>query len=521
MAAELWRYEELKRVTSSASKAIDTLLKLEKENSNLKGELRAALERSVKDTLESQQKIAKVAEELKASKLVTRKLQKQCARARTVKESAVLRTKEKVLKEKSVHKLLFEGTYTEETRNLVCFLVKAGCSRDHVSHVIHAVLKAVGISAKGNISRRTVSRVILEGYYAAQVQLGHEMENAKSMTLSGDGTTHKATQMNARHVNYQVEAGSGGESTTTEHVTHLLGIHSALDGSSEQSVQAWKDILAEITEIYNQSPLKQHSGGFFRVVDIFFKVAGMHSDHCAKEKKDAQLLEKEKTSAVYKSLGEDAIMERSNQELQPDYLEAWRDMIKSVGGAKKWSALSENEQAEKEAGMLEQLVIKLGKDRLEELDENERRILKLFIWAGCGCHKDLNTVRGGNMAMMAWWDENSIPGPVLLANRDNKAVLEDYDPELDNALFAQDRALNMTSRGGVKTTKLAGDICNNKNDKKGYHDDFCWWWAKNVGKSFTFPDTSNTRFQSHCVAAGDLILHLPQFIQFPEYIREI
>jgi hypothetical protein len=78
----------------------------------------------------------------------------------------------------------------------------------------------------------------------------------------------------------------------------------------------------------------------------------------------------------------------------------------------------------------------------------------------------------------------------------------------------------MTSRGGVKTTKLAGDICNNKDDKKGYHDDFCWWWAKNVGTSFTFPDTSNTRFQSHCVAAGDLILHLPQFVQFLEYIRD-
>ena len=43
------------------------------------------------------------------------------------------------------------------------------------------------------------------------------------------------------------------------------------------------------------------------------------------------------------------------------------------------SALYENEQAEKEAEMLEQLVIRLGKDKLEELDENERRILKLFI----------------------------------------------------------------------------------------------------------------------------------------------
>ena len=39
------------------------------------------------------------------------------------------------------------------------------------------MLKTAGISAYGQISRRTVSRVIVERYYAAQVQLGHEMKN--------------------------------------------------------------------------------------------------------------------------------------------------------------------------------------------------------------------------------------------------------------------------------------------------------------------------------------------------------
>ena len=53
------------------------------------------------------------------------------------------------------------------------------------------------------------------------------------------------------------------------------------------------------------------------------------------------------------------------------------------------------------ATMMEKLVIKLEKASFEMLSDDEKHVLKLFIWAGCGCHKDLNTVRGGNAAMMA------------------------------------------------------------------------------------------------------------------------
>ena len=73
-------------------------------------------------------------------------------------------------------------------------------------------------------------------------------------------------------------------------------------------------------------------------------------------------------------------------------MEATGDMIKSVGGQKKWDALPEHEQAERQAHMMEQLVISLGTESYQSLEESEKRILKLFIWVGCGCHKDLNTV---------------------------------------------------------------------------------------------------------------------------------
>src|SRR6266487_3155619 len=78
----------------------------------------------------------------------------------------------------------------------------------------------------------------------------------------------------------------------------------------------------------------------------------------------------------------------------------------------------------------------------------------------------------------------------------------------------------MTTRGGIKATKLAGDILNNTNDKKGHHDTFRSWWKTNVGEDLTFPDTSNTRFQSHCEAAAVLLQHLPHFVEFLDFIKE-
>ena len=73
--------------------------------------------------------------------------------------------------------------------------------------------------------------------------------------------------------------------------------------------------------------------------------------------------------------------------------------------------------------MMEQLVIKLGKEAYEMLSDQEKRILKPFIWACHGCHKDLNTVKGGYAAMVQWWIDHDVNSPVLLANGDNTAVL--------------------------------------------------------------------------------------------------
>jgi hypothetical protein len=234
----------------------------------------------------------------------------------------------------------------------------------------------------------------------------------------------------------------------------------------------------------------------------------MNTDHCAKEKKDARLLEELKAWAVDQHLGEEAMLGLSMEEINKLYNMAEKEMIKSVGGQSKWNALSGNVKADKWAKMVEQILAKQGKEAFEDLEENEQWFLCLFIWAGCGCHKDLNTVHSGYAAMSALWDVLGLPRPVLLANWDNDPVIQERTTTLkegDVPTLAQQCAFEKSACGAIKAAQIAGAIFNHKDNKKGYHDVFHFWWWEHVGTPFTFPDTSNNCFQLYCDAALALL----------------
>ena len=134
-------------------------------------------------------------------------------------------------------------------------------------------------------------------------------------------------------------------------------------------------------------------------------------------------------------------------------------------------------------------------------------------------HKDLNCVKGENAEIMSWWGKNGVPGPILLANKNNAAVLKQTEDENDFTV-AEQRAHDISSGGGVKLASLAGMIFNNKNDKVGQQDIYRQFFhSRNVEKK-KFPDTSNTRYQSHCTAAAELLTTLALYIEFMEWIRD-
>jgi small-conductance mechanosensitive channel len=176
-ATDLEKSSELKQATNSASKAVKSL---ETQNSHLRSQLSKALEQCSHEAVQSQHKLKLTGLKLGELRKNVSYLQKRCNQAATVQRNAVHRERAKAEKKHAVHSLTHKGIYTEKTRNLIHLLVKAGCSRNYIGQVISAVFKTAGISVQSSISRRTVSRIVLEGYYAALLQLGYEMKGAKS-----------------------------------------------------------------------------------------------------------------------------------------------------------------------------------------------------------------------------------------------------------------------------------------------------------------------------------------------------
>ncbi|KAI0323577.1 hypothetical protein GY45DRAFT_1213337, partial [Cubamyces sp. BRFM 1775] len=65
-----------------------------------------------------------------------------------------------------------------------------------VKGAIDAVSDAVGNPVEGGLGDHSVGRIVVEGLVAAQLQLGA----SESEFLSGDGTTHRHINYDARHI---------------------------------------------------------------------------------------------------------------------------------------------------------------------------------------------------------------------------------------------------------------------------------------------------------------------------------
>jgi hypothetical protein len=96
-------------------------------------------------------------------------------------------------------------------------------------------------------------------------------------------------------------------------------------------------------------------------------------------------------------------------------------------------------------------------------------------------------------------------------NKDNRAAADAGNSA------AKTRAEAVSEGGGVKLTSLAGMLFHHKDKKKGEGALFHIWFEDKLGYDITFPDTSNTRYQSHCEAAGVLLTHKSLFLGYLEH----
>ena len=184
-----------------------------------------------------------------------------------------------------------------------------------------------------------------------------------------------------------------------------------------------------------------------------------------------------------------------------------KEMMDRIGGHKCWVALSEAEQAELGRQLVRDTNIHLGEEAYQRLSAEEKRKVDLYVWSGCGMHKDLNAVKGGADRMAEWWETSGETPPIELMNK-FKAQAATAAPE-NVAPSAKG-----SGRGAIKLTSLLGALVKNKDRKKGHQDRFRAFCLRFLPYEIQFPDTSNTRYQSHTYAATEVIHHHELYMDF-------
>ncbi|TFK82844.1 hypothetical protein K466DRAFT_499535, partial [Polyporus arcularius HHB13444] len=438
-----------------------------------------------------------------------------------------------------------KGIYTNHARALARVLIRCGCSQRKVGEVVQLVGKALGITVLGRMSAHTVRRVVLEGGIASDLQMGFELSEAKAFTVSSDATSNRHIDYMSRFAALRVPTykrplldisppSSHSSSSSRLPSNRFLGVESSLDHTSERQVVSWKSKLDHVTTVLNTSPMAKRLGISTTIEDCFVKLRGVGGDHAADQLKTVRLLQEAKTEATYLVLARDHLGAGDSAALSPALMRlieaSMTDAVDASGGVTAWASLSPELQVSSYSKSLRQQTAALGKDLFGALPDTERRPLQLFLRLGCAMHKDLNSFKGGNTAMMAEWGIRGLTPPILLANKDNAATLRDVDTEalaallpaempLDGLSAAELRALQTSARGGVKLVSLAGAIFNHKDDKKGQQDSYAFYFTEVVGQKLRFPDTSNTRYHTYGGGAAELITNLTHYIRFLEVVR--
>ncbi|KIJ48788.1 hypothetical protein M422DRAFT_247147 [Sphaerobolus stellatus SS14] len=129
-------------------------------------------------------------------------------------------------------------------------------------------------------------------------------------------------------------------------------------------------------------------------------------------------------------------------------------------------------------------------------------------------HKELNTVKGEYTGMVAYWSENGLVGPVILNNCDNEAAAMLGNAEL------KARASEVSECGGIKLTKLLGQLLRHQDDTRGQQDSYQYFLLEKVGFISNYPDVCNTWFQSHCEAASEIIYYRDLLVDFMALIKD-
>ncbi|THU89887.1 hypothetical protein K435DRAFT_802407 [Dendrothele bispora CBS 962.96] len=267
----------------------------------------------------------------------------------------------------------------------------------------------------------------------------------------------------------------------------------------EESRHSWEKEFSMIINTFNQCPLLRQLNLTLTIHEILQKLKGMNGDHANNEKATTKLMEEWKKEDSCEEYGTERLLEMGLTEVI-GLLGEWRKkMVEEEGRIEAWNLLSAIEQAAQDENMMKCVKQQLGEEYYETLDMDMKQSIDLFFWYECCMHKDQNSFKAGNTAMIALWEKQDIEGPVLLANKANATA---------KATLTEDKtaALEASTHGGAKMAAIAGVVFKNRDKRKEKAREkkkaYTRYMQNALKKKFRqFPDMSHNRSASHGDAA--------------------
>ncbi|KAJ3710834.1 hypothetical protein C8R42DRAFT_596536 [Lentinula raphanica] len=457
--------------------------------------------------------------ELEQQKKETNKVQaraERLAKSNASLQKRVLRIPERI--KNAALKAINEFTHqTMKKRNIVtpemslCImdLVEEGASPAKVDTIIRSVAKTLGITITDNISGRTARRVVQQAAVASKIQANDLIRVTSGAILSGDGTSHKGLNYESRHVHFV-------DPETNERQTLFLGLCLAPNHTSEEQLEGWVELIDEMHEAYMGSPLGEKEPLDKR--EFYVKVVGMLTDHAADQKKLFSLFETLKKSMEREVRGERALKMVAPDEVLQITIDLSTQAVEAAGGIVAWDALSDNERTRRNVELTADVIRHFGQQDFEKLTPEQKAEVDFCIWCGCAMHKDLNAHKGEQKPRLqaaTYWDEKGKTPPIYLPNKDNEAASR-LGNDTERA-----RVQKISACGGIKLCELMGLLLKHKDSKRGQQEWHSLYFEarEHIGFFAHFPDTSNTRYQSYCDAAAEIVVHLPVYWELLECVR--
>jgi len=199
-----------------------------------------------------------------------------------------------------------------------------------------------------------------------------------------------------------------------------FGIGTSINHTSETQVRGLLERLCNIAKVFNNSPFAKQSQLKFSPDDFAYKLIGTSGDHAADQKKSHDIIQSWRMEVIFWRLREEALLNMGVKNLVTFLLPIKMAQLEKLSGYGAWEALST--EAKESADV--EVVQEVWKRVFDGLPESDCKRLSCFICTGCCMHKDLNMVKAGDREMQESWVAANKRPPMLLANKDESAVLD-------------------------------------------------------------------------------------------------